>query len=72
MFRWYILSYVEQNSLRIAVQSSLLSVEKSSIKNSDSRKVSSIFVSDTISMPRLLPKCFTTDSNLFVIEFMLI
>ena len=64
IFGWYILSYVEQNSPTFTV--------KPSIKNQDPGKVSSIFVSDTISVSRFLPTYFTSDSNLFLSEFMLI
>ena len=35
-------------------------------------KESSIFVSDNISVSRLLPTYFTSDSNLFLIDFILI
>ena len=39
--------------------------------NCDSGKASSIFVSDTISISRLFPINLTSDSNLFLIEFIL-
>ena len=55
----------------LAVRSSLNGFEKPSIKNCDSGKVSSIFVSDIISMSRLLPTNVTSDSNLFLIELIL-
>ena len=56
----------------LTVWSSRQGVEKPSIKNCDSRKASSIFVCYTISMSILLPTYFTSDSNLFLMEFMLI
>ena len=51
--------------------SSLNGFEKLSIKNFFSRKVSSNFVSDTISISILLPANVTSDSNLFLTEFKL-
>ena len=66
----YILSYIEIPP-PLAVRSSLNGFEKPSIKNCDPGKVSSIFFSDTLSISRLLPTNLTSDSNLFLIEFIL-
>ena len=70
-FRRYIYAYVEQKSPLIAVWLSPLGVEKPSVKNCDSGKVLSAFVSDTTRMTRLLALFFTSESNLFLIKFML-
>ena len=66
----YILSYIEPNSpiLGCKVKSVF---EKPPIKNCHSGKVSSLFVSDTISISRLMPTNVTSDSNLFLIEFLM-
>ena len=53
----------------MAVRSSRNNFEKPSIENCDSGKISSIFVSDTMSVSRLLPTNLTSDSNLFLIKF---
>ena len=58
-----------KNPPPLAVRSSLNGFEKPSVKNCDSGKVSSIFVSDAISISRLLPTKLTSD--LFLIEFIL-
>ena len=72
IFRMYKVSYVKQSSPTLRYPIKSIRFRKPSIKNCVSGKVSSIFVSNTISMSILLPIYFTSNSNVFLIECILI
>lgn len=67
------LSLVRSKTLLLfAVQSSLCSVKKPWIKNYGFGELLSIFDFNTVSISRQTATYFTSDSNLFVIAFILI